>query len=224
MKTKIAYLFISILIISCKGSITNIKIIPTENNKNYKFYMLKYSERPDSDFIQHNCSWIEDPSNTVFVFMPVSFKLQNNTGQNLRIGVIRDNFNLDPYHPMIINDKFYDYEHGRVLINSGDEANITMFLHLPIPIKSLEKSYYDRLFPIVNNHKQDSIVINSFNSELQKAIAITIKKKDITISYSIDKNVKEKGLAIYCVDKKHLAVFRSDSLAKVNPSFKYNCD
>lgn len=224
MKTIFTYLIISMLLLSCKGKITDVKITTVKNDTNYKGYLLKYAERPNLDFLKRDCPWIKDPVNTVFFYMPISFKLENNTGRNLRIGVIRDNFNIDPYQPIIIDNKFYQYLGGRVLINSGDNANITMFVHLPVPIKSLEKSYYDRLFPVVNNHKQDSIVINGFNPELQKAITASVKKKDITISYFEDKNVKEEGLGIYCVDKNYLAVFRMDSIAKLKDGFKYNCD
>ena len=224
MRAIFYYLFILMLLLSCKGKITNIKITIVKNDTNYKGYFLKYAELPNSDFLKRDCPWVKDPANTVFVYMPISFKLENNTGRNLRIGVIRDNFNIDPYQPMIIDNKFYQYVDGRVLVNSGDKANITMFVHLPVPIKSLQKSYYDRLFPVVNNHRQDSIVINGFNPELQKAITASVKKKEITISYFEDKNVKEEGLAIYCVDKQKLGVFRSDSLAKLKTTFRYNCE
>ncbi|KFF03490.1 hypothetical protein [Flavobacterium reichenbachii] len=118
MKTKIAYLCILMLIISCKGKITNIKITPTENDKNYKCYMLNYGERPDIDFLQRDCPWIKDPANTVFIYMPICFKLKNGTGRDLRISKLCDNYSINQYHPMIVDNKYYEEANSKAVIVS----------------------------------------------------------------------------------------------------------
>jgi hypothetical protein len=212
------------LLVSCKGKITDIKITPTKNYRNYNPYMLNYGSRPDSGIIAIDCPWIKDAKNTVFMYMPISFKLENNTGRRLRISKLWDNYNIETYLPMIIDNKFYDYVGGKVFIESGNKANITMFVHLPIPINSLEKSYTDRLFPPDNNRKLDSIVVNKIDPKLQKEIDILLKKKEIYTSYHENKNVRERALAYYCFNKQELSVFKSDSLAKLKISYKHSCD
>ncbi|KFF03485.1 hypothetical protein [Flavobacterium reichenbachii] len=223
MKTTIAYLCILMFIISCKGKITNIKITPAENDKNYKSYMQKFGERPRAS-VTYECPWIKNPENTVYIYMPITFTLDNNTGLNLRISKIWDNYSINQYRPVFIGDKYYENIEGKVRIPSGNSAIITLFVHLPVSVNLLDKSHYDRLFPTSENHKRDSIVMTEINPQLQKEIDLLLKNKQILISYTDSKNVKERALAYYCVNKNKLAVFRSDSLANLKESYIHRCD
>lgn len=222
MKKFIAHLCILMLLVSCKGKITNIKIIATENDKNYKGYLLNYRDRPRVN-VTYECPWIKDPENTVFIYMPISFKLENNTGNNLRISKLWDNFNSDTYRPIIIDNNYYDYA-DNASVSSRNNADITLFVHLPVHKNLLDKEHYNRYFLEKENGKLDSIVIDLINPKLQKEIDVLLKKKQIFISYNEDKNIKENALAYYCVDKQKLGVFRSDSLAKLKTTFRYNCN
>jgi hypothetical protein len=224
MKTFITYLFVMILIISCKGNITSIKLSNLENKKNYKCYLLKIGERPDSIILANNYTWIKNPEKTVFIYMPISFKLENETGRDLRISKIWDNYSINQYRPIFIDDIYYEDIEGKAIIYSGKNTAMTLFVHLPVSINLLDKEYYDRLFPAYENHKRDSIVVNKINPQLQKEIDILLKKKQIFISYKDNKNIKERALAYYCVHKQELSVFKSDSLANLKVSYRHSCD
>ncbi|WP_309609035.1 hypothetical protein [Flavobacterium sp.] len=224
IKNILSYIFIFILIISCKGKITSIKLNNLENNGNNKCYMQKIGEHPDSIILAKNYPWIKDRMNTIFIYMPISFKLENKTGRDLRISKIWDNYSIGQYRPVFINNKYYEDIEGKASISSGNNADITLFVHLPVSINLIDKIYYDRLYPKLENYKRDSIVINNINSQLQKEINVLLKRKQIYISYHESKNIKEKALAYYCVEKQKLGVFRSDSLAKLKTTFRYNCD
>lgn len=156
--------------------------------------------------------------------MPVSFKLENKTGRNLRISQIWDSFNSDTYQPVFIDNKYYNDINDKLVINSGDITSITLFVHMPVSTDLLDKKDFDRYFRESNNRKPDSIVMNNINIQLQKEIDKLLKKKQIYISYHENKNLKENAIAYYCVDKQQLGVFKSDSLAKLKTTFKYNCD
>ncbi len=223
MKTTIAYLCLLILVISCKGKITSIKISHFENEKNYKSYMLKYGENPSAS-VTYECPWIKDPENTVFIYMPISFKLDNNTGRDLRVSQISDNFNSDTYQPTFIDNKYYDYIDGKVSISSGNNADITLFVHLPVHKDLLDKEHYERLFPAIVKHKQDSIVINKINPQLQKEINLLLKKKSISAHLYEDNDFYGGALVMYCVAKQKSETFKMDSLSKQKTTFKYNCD
>ncbi|WP_123947489.1 hypothetical protein [Flavobacterium reichenbachii] len=215
-------LIISVLLISCKGKITDVTIIPVKNVKTYKSFILKYKSRIDPDIVKNQFPGIET-NNVVYIYMPVSFELKNNTGRDIRIMTMNDNYSFNNYDPILIDNKFYEYIHGKVRIDSGDKINATVFVHLPVPIELLDKEHYDRLFPAYKNHKEDSIVIKNVNIRLQKAIDILFKKLDISISYYKNNRI-DGALAVYCVDKQHLAVFRMDSIANLKDGFKYNCE
>ncbi|WP_123947490.1 hypothetical protein [Flavobacterium reichenbachii] len=223
MKITIAYLCVFLLLISCKGKITNIKITPTNNNKNYKCYILKYGENPRSS-VSYECPWIKDPENTVFIYMPISFKLENNTGRNLRISKLWDNFSSDTYQPMNIRNKFYNEANAKIIVNSGNSEDIILFVHLPVHKNLLDKEYYERLFPTFQNHKQDSIVLNKINPELQKAIDLLLKKKSISAHLYEDNDFYGGALTMYCVNRQKSETFKMDSLSKLKTSFRYNCD
>ncbi|WP_395076430.1 hypothetical protein [Flavobacterium sp.] len=185
--------------------------------------MLKYGENPSAS-VTYECPWIKDPENTVFIYMPISFKLDNNTGRDLRVSQISDNFNSDTYQPTFIDNKYYDYIDGKVSISSGNNADITLFVHLPVHKDLLDKEHYERLFPAIVKHKQDSIVINKINPQLQKEINLLLKKKSISAHLYEDNDFYGGALVMYCVAKQKSETFKMDSLSKQKTTFKYNCD
>ncbi|ELY2018556.1 hypothetical protein SL053_002485 [Flavobacterium psychrophilum] len=213
MKKIINSICVLILVISCKGKITNIKISAHNNDEKHKCFIFN-GEKPD----------YEEPLDTIYLYKPIAFRLFNNTGRKLSIISLTDNFHSGGFKPHIINNLYYPYLSGSRTLNSKDSIDITMFIHLPIPIKMLNKVYSERLLQSYYNGKYDSIVVEKINDKLHKKIDSLLKKKEIIIHYRESKNSKEKAMAIYCVNQQRLAVFRSDSLAKVNPDFKYNCD
>lgn len=224
MKTIFNYLFILTLLVSCKDKITSIKLSNLENNKKYRSYILKYAERPDSIIIANSCPWIKDPVNTVFLYMPISFKLENNTGRDLRISKIWDNYSIGQYRPVFIDNKYFEDIEGKASISSGNNADITLFVHLPVHKNLLDKEHYERLFPAVVKHKQDSIVINKINPQLQKEINLLLKKKSISAHLYEDNDFYGGALVMYCVAKQKSETFKMDSLSKQKTSFRYNCE
>ncbi len=225
MKIICALLSILLITLSCGGKITDVTINKADIDKNYKPYMLNYALAPNAGVIEHNCpNCIDNIENTVFIFMPYSFTINNNTGKKLRIATIGDNFSSDTYQPIIVQDKFYRYVGGNININSGDQLKVTSFIHLPIQKKLLDKDIYERYFPNATNRKLDSIVLTTINPNLQKAIDKLLFKKNISIYYHNSKDVQDYILAIFCLKNQETATFRMDSLARLTEPFIYSCD
>jgi hypothetical protein len=201
------------LLVSCKGKITNIKITPTGNYKSYKSF-ISYRAFPDDDHKE----------DSAFIYMPFSFKLDNDTGRDLIISHIWNNFSSGSYLPSIIDNKYYDDRHIGIKLNSGNSIAITMFVHLPVAVNVLDKSHSERYLDMFRKRKIDSIVVNKFNPKLQKVIDSLLKKKEIAIYYDENKSRTAGFMASYCVNKKVLAIFKMDSIVNLKDGFKYNCD
>lgn len=213
MKGNIICTSVLLIITSCKSKITNINITASIKDENYKCFIYN-GEKPD----------YQEPLDTIYFYKPVSFKLENNTNCDIKITTLADNFHAGAFKPHIINSIYYQYLTGPKALGSGNSIEITLFVHLPVPISLLDKVNSDRLLKSYYNGRYDSIVISQINPNLQIAIDSLLKKKEIIIHYNENKNLKEKAMAIYCVDKKHLAVFRMDSIAKLKEGLKYNCN
>ncbi|ELY2018397.1 hypothetical protein SL053_002318 [Flavobacterium psychrophilum] len=213
-KMKLTVTVIFMLLLSCKGNITNIKLTPIENDKKWDFYYINSKENAD----------YKKPVDSVFVCKPISFRLENNTGDDIKINVIIDNFLGGRDAVVIVNNKNYENGLGSIKINSKKTIDITMFTHLPIPVSILDKEYLDRI-PITGNKiKRDSIVLTSISPKLQSAVESSFKSKIITI-FLVNKNSpEEEAWLSYCAYRQKTFVFDSDSLSKVNPRYKPDCN
>ncbi len=226
MKKIIVYICVLFLILSCKHKITNmsnIKIASTAKDETYKSYVKKYGLDIDSKMLGDDCPWIDNPKENIFINIPISFKIDNNTGSNLQISNIWDNNDIGLFDPIIVNNQYYDFVGTRIRIQSDESAYITMFVHFPVPVNLLDKVDYERYLNAPSSRKRDSIVINKFNPRLQKSIKDSLKKKQISIYYRTN-DLKQKAMAIYCIDKNNFKVFKSDTASITIPDFKYNCD
>ncbi|KFF03486.1 hypothetical protein [Flavobacterium reichenbachii] len=208
----IIYLCVLGLFISCKGKITNIKITPAENDKNYKCFI---SNEEIFDYKKRD---------TIFIYHPVSFRINNKTGRDLRMLNLRDNFHAGIFSPFIYKEKYYDEANGKIKILSGGIAEFTMFVHLPVPANLIEKNFLNELLKSCHDGRCDSVSLNKISPKLQSVIDSLIIKKSISTHLYEGDNFYGGVLSIYCVNRRESATFRMDSITNLKDGFKYNCD
>lgn len=212
MKNIISNLFILFVILSCSSKIKNVQIKNIENAKNYKSFI---SNEEIFDFKKRD---------TIFIYHPISFRIENNTGHNLKISSLKDNFQAGVFYPFICNNKYFSEVEKPIQISSGKNLDFTMFVHLPIPVYLLEKKYLDELLISCNDVKCDTVSIERINPKLQTVIDSLLKKKSISAHLYEENDFYGGALVMYCVDKQKSETFKMDSLSKLKTSFRYNCD
>ncbi|WP_310555555.1 hypothetical protein [Flavobacterium sp.] len=212
MKNNILSLFILFMILSCSSKIKDVQIKHIKNVKNYKGFI---SNEEIFDFKKRD---------TIFIYHPISFRIENNTGRNLKISSLKDNFQVGVFYPFIYNNKYFNEVEKPIELSSGDDTDITMFVHLPVPANLLEKKYLDELLISCNDIKCDTVSIKEINPRLQFVIDSLLKKKSISAHLYEDNDFYGGALVMYCVNKQKSETFKMDSLSKQKTSFRYNCD